>query len=117
MKRGFTAGWDEGEALVLAPFSLAVADVEVDVDRSGQPLVPVGGNLDQEAVLQQRQVIAFKHHTKNYQLSQQRHPSLHKYINVSLIRSLLVTKHRWDENGHKSEFITWNLPCVNTVRS
>lgn len=43
--------------LVLAPFSLAVADVEVDVDRSGQPLVPVGRNLDQEAVLQQRQVI------------------------------------------------------------
>lgn len=52
----FTAGWDEGEALVLAPFSLAVADVEVDVDRSGQPLVPVGGNLDQEAVLQRRRV-------------------------------------------------------------
>lgn len=43
--------------LVLAPFSLAVADVEVDVDRSGQPLVPVGRNLDQEAVLQQKQVI------------------------------------------------------------
>lgn len=53
----FTAGWDEGEALVLAPFSLAIADVEVDVDRSGQPLVPVGRNLDQEAVLQQRQGI------------------------------------------------------------
>lgn len=63
-KRGFTTGWDEGEVLVLAPFSLAVADVEVDVDRSGQPLVPVGGNLDQEAVLQQRQVILLNHYTK-----------------------------------------------------
>lgn len=63
-KRGFTTGWDKGEVLVLAPFSLAVADVEVDVDRSGQPLVPVGGNLDQEAVLQQRQVILLNHYTK-----------------------------------------------------
>lgn len=63
-KRGFTTGWDEGEVLVLASFSLAVADVEVDVDWSGQPLVPVRGNLDQEAVLQQRQVILLNHYTK-----------------------------------------------------
>lgn len=60
----FTTGWDEGEALVLAPFSLAVADIEVDVDRSGKPLVPVGGNLHQEAVLQKRQVILLFNDTK-----------------------------------------------------
>lgn len=53
----FTAGWDESEALVLAPFSLAVADVEVDMDWSGQPLVPVGRNLHQQAVLQQRPTV------------------------------------------------------------
>lgn len=60
----FTAGRDEGEALVLAAFPLAVADVEVDVDRSGQPLVPVGGNLDQEAVLQQRHAASLNHCTR-----------------------------------------------------
>ena len=51
----FTAGGDVGEALVLASFPLAVADVEVDVDRRGEPLVPVGRDLDQERVLHRRE--------------------------------------------------------------
>lgn len=50
----FTAGGDVGEALVLASFPLAVADVEVHVDRGGEPLVPVGRDLDQEGILRQR---------------------------------------------------------------
>lgn len=44
----FTTGRDVGEALVLASFPLAVADVEVHVDRSGEPLVPIGGDLYEE---------------------------------------------------------------------
>lgn len=44
----FTTGRDVGEALVLAPFPLAVADVEVHVDRSGEPLVPIGRDLHEE---------------------------------------------------------------------
>lgn len=43
----FTAGRDVGEALVLASFPLAVADVEVDVDRSGESLVPIGRDLNE----------------------------------------------------------------------
>ena len=50
-EESFTAGGDVGEALVLASFPLAVADVEVDVDRSGESLVPVGRDLDEEGVL------------------------------------------------------------------
>lgn len=52
-EEGFTVYRDEGEMLVLTAFSLPVADVEVDVDRSGQPLVAVGGDLHQETRLQQ----------------------------------------------------------------
>lgn len=56
----FTAGGDVGEALALAPFPLAVADVEVDVDRGGQSLVAIGRDLDHEAVLQRRKAAWFK---------------------------------------------------------
>lgn len=55
----FTAGGDVGEALALAPFPLAVADVEVDVDRGGQSLVAIGRDLNHEAVLQQRKATRF----------------------------------------------------------
>lgn len=44
----FTAGRDVGEALVLASFPLAVADVEVHVDRRGESLVSIGRNLDEQ---------------------------------------------------------------------
>lgn len=56
----FTAGGDVGEALALAPFPLAVADVEVDVDRGGQSLVAIGRDLDHEAVLQRRKAVWFE---------------------------------------------------------
>lgn len=55
----FTAGGDVGEALALAPFPLAVADIEVDVDRGGQSLVAIGRDLNHEAVLQQRKATRF----------------------------------------------------------
>lgn len=52
-----TAGWDVGEALVLASFPLAVADVEVDVDGSGESLVSVRRDFNQERVLQHRNTL------------------------------------------------------------
>lgn len=51
----FTTGRDVGEALVLASFPLAVADVEVHVDRSGESLVPIGRDLYEERALQQKE--------------------------------------------------------------
>lgn len=39
--------------LVLAAFSLPVADVKVDVDRSGESLVTIGRDLHQERSLEQ----------------------------------------------------------------
>lgn len=51
MKLRFTAGRNVGEALVLAPFPLAVADVEVDVDRRGESLVPIGRDFNQQGSL------------------------------------------------------------------
>lgn len=53
-RRRFTIGRDEGKALVLASFPLAVTDVEVDMDRSGESLVPIWRDVDQERILQQR---------------------------------------------------------------
>lgn len=52
-EEGFTIGRDEGEMLVLTAFSLPVADVEVDMDRSGESLVAVGRDLHQERSLEQ----------------------------------------------------------------
>lgn len=52
-EEGFTVYRDEGEMLVLTAFSLPIADVEVDVDRSGQPLVAIGRDLHQETSLEQ----------------------------------------------------------------
>ena len=43
-----------GEALVLAPLPLAVADIEVDLHRAGYPLVAVGRDLDNECVLRRK---------------------------------------------------------------
>lgn len=53
-RRSFTTGRDERKVLVLASFPLAVTDVEVDMDRSGESLVPIWGDVDQERILQQR---------------------------------------------------------------
>lgn len=47
-RRVFTAGRDVGEMLTLAPFPFAVADVEVDVDGRGDPLVTVLRDFDEE---------------------------------------------------------------------
>lgn len=55
----FTAGGDVGEALALAPFPLAIADIEVDMDRGGQSLVAIGRDLNHEAVLQRRKATQF----------------------------------------------------------
>lgn len=41
-----------GEALVLAPLPLAVADVEVNLHRAGYSLVPVGRDLHNKRTLQ-----------------------------------------------------------------
>lgn len=43
---------DVCEALVLASFPLAVADVEADVDRSRESLGPVRRNFNQQSILQ-----------------------------------------------------------------
>lgn len=59
-EESFTTGRDVGEALVLASFPLAVADVEVDVDRSGESLVPIRRDLNKEGILQQRKANALK---------------------------------------------------------
>ena len=42
-----TIGGDVGEALVLTSFPLAITDVEVDVDRSGESLVPIGRDFNE----------------------------------------------------------------------
>lgn len=47
----FTAGRNVGEALILASFPLAVAYVEVHVDGSGESLVPIGRDFNQERIL------------------------------------------------------------------
>ena len=47
-----SVGGQVGEALALAPLPLAVADVEVDLRRAGQPLVPVGRDLHHKCVLE-----------------------------------------------------------------
>lgn len=49
---GVTVWGKVGEALVLAPLSLAIADVEVDLHWAGYPLVPVGGDLHHQRGLQ-----------------------------------------------------------------
>ena len=46
-----SVGGQVGEALALASLPLAVADVEVDLRRAGQPLVPVGRDLHHNCVL------------------------------------------------------------------
>lgn len=43
----FTAGRDVGEVLVLASFPLAVADVEVHMDWSGESLVSIGRDFNE----------------------------------------------------------------------
>lgn len=50
---GFTIGRDEGEMLVLTAFSLPIADIKVDMDRSGESLVTIGRDLHQERSLEQ----------------------------------------------------------------
>lgn len=46
-----TIGRQVGEALVLAPLPLAVADVEVNLHRAGYSLVPVGWDLHNQRTL------------------------------------------------------------------
>lgn len=55
---GLTGGRDVGEALTLAPFPLAVADVEVHVDGSGESLVPVGRDFNDKRILQHGKVLS-----------------------------------------------------------
>lgn len=49
-----TIGRQVGEALVLAPLPLAVANIEVDLHRVGYSLVAVGGDLHHQGTLQSR---------------------------------------------------------------
>lgn len=46
-----TIGRQVGEALVLAPLPLAVADVEVNLHRAGYSLVPVRWDLHDQRTL------------------------------------------------------------------
>lgn len=50
-ERGFTVSRHIGEALVLASFPLAVAHVEVDVDRAGEYLVPIRRDFNEKGIL------------------------------------------------------------------
>lgn len=46
-RESFTTGRDVSEALVLASFPLAITDVEVHVDRSGESLAPIGRDFNE----------------------------------------------------------------------
>lgn len=51
VEEDFTIGRDKGEMLVLTSFSLPIADIEVDVDWSGESLVAIRRDLHQERSL------------------------------------------------------------------
>lgn len=51
----FTVFGDVGEPLVLTPFPLAVADVEVDVDGRGEAMRSVRRDFHQQRILRHRQ--------------------------------------------------------------
>lgn len=53
-EENFTTVRDEGETLVLTSFSLPIADVEVEVDRRGEPQVAIRRDVHQETSLQQQ---------------------------------------------------------------
>jgi hypothetical protein len=51
-EREFTIGRHIGESLVLAPFPLAIAHIEVHLNRTGYPLVPIRRDFNVKRCLQ-----------------------------------------------------------------